>query len=128
MEIHIFCFLSSFTMGVLHCFGPSVMCAESNSYLRSFLVWFQSPGGCPIVIFLWGFLIFFSFLPHKQYVGIPGPGIKPTPHRSNKSHCGANIGASTRHAIRELSVFYSLCVCVCRGQNYNKHTGKVLKT
>ena len=28
----------------------------------------------------------FSFLPHRQYVGIPGPGIEPTPHRSNHNH------------------------------------------
>jgi len=42
------------------------------------------------------FVFFFSFLPHRQYVGIPGPGIEPTPHSSNQSHSGENAGASTR--------------------------------
>ena len=40
--------------------------------------------------------LFFSFLPHRQYVGIPGPGIESTPHSSNQSHSGENAGASTR--------------------------------
>ena len=39
------------------------------------------------------FFFFFFFL---QYVGIPGPGIEPTPHSSNQSHSGENAGASTR--------------------------------
>ena len=41
-------------------------------------------------------------LPHRQYVGNPGPGIEPTPHSSNQSqHGGENAGASTRYAVRE---------------------------
>ena len=35
---------------------------------------------------VFSFLYFFSFLPHRQYMGIPGPGIKPMPHSSNQSH------------------------------------------
>ena len=31
-------------------------------------------------------LFVFLFLPHKQYVGIPGPGTEPTLHSSNQSH------------------------------------------
>ena len=43
-----------------------------------------------------GFFFFLSFLPHRQYVGIPGPGIEPMPHSSNQSHRGENAGGSTR--------------------------------
>jgi len=45
--------------------------------------------------FLFCFVLFFSFLPHRQYVGIPGPGIEPMLHSSNQSHSGENAGAST---------------------------------
>ena len=38
---------------------------------------------------------FFVFLPHRQSVGIPGPGIESTPHSSNQSHSSENAGTST---------------------------------
>ena len=40
-------------------------------------------------------LKFFSFLPHRQYLEVPGPGTEPAPHRGNQSHSGENTGALT---------------------------------
>ena len=62
---------------------------------------------CLSVLFWFLFcMFFFSFLPHRQYVGIPGPGIEPTPYSSNQSRSGENAGTSTHWAIRELPIFF----------------------
>ena len=55
-------------------------------------------------------VVFFSFLPQRQYVGIPWPGIEPTPHSSNQSHSSENAGVSTGEAIRELPDYFSLSI------------------
>ena len=52
-------------------------------------------GSLLLLLFYFFFVcLFFSFLPHRQYVGMPGPGIEPMLHSSNQSHRGENSGAS----------------------------------
>ena len=41
------------------------------------------------------FFVHIFFFPHRQYVGIPEPGIEPMLQSSNQSHSGKKAGAST---------------------------------
>ena len=71
-----------FLGGGVVCFLMKVAIFISGSLLGVFLYFF------------FFFFLLFLFWPHRQYVGIPGPGIEATPHSSNPSHSGENTGAS----------------------------------
>ena len=70
------------------------MCSQ-NIYIYFFPLYFFMR----VATFISGYLLFlfllflFYFLPHRQYLGIPGTGIEPTPHSSHQSHSGEKCGS-----------------------------------
>ena len=75
----------------------SKFCSRQIFFFKSCNIYFRFSLG-----FLEGGIVFFfSFLPRRQYVGIPGPGTEPTPHSSNQSHSGENTRGSIHYAIKE---------------------------